>query len=216
MIKGSQIRKADYAIEPLLLDRWSPRAMSGEEIAQEELMRLFEAARWAPSSFNAQQWRALYARRGTEHCPCFSIYLSRRTNPGRRMRLRSSSSFRGRLSITTSNHQERIHMTQVRRGRTSRCKAFGKVWSCTAWKALTTNAREWSCASPMNSKWKQWRPSAALRQKRCYRKNYRSVRAPMIDANCQKVSAKARFDSDFRVRASFNRAACLVRHPPRP
>jgi len=30
-------------------------------------MRLFEAARWAPSSFNTQQWRALYARRGTEH-----------------------------------------------------------------------------------------------------------------------------------------------------
>src|SRR5215471_14365216 len=71
MIKGSQIRKADYAIEPLLLDRWSPRAMSGEEISHEELMRLFEAARWARSSFNAQQWRALYARRGTEHWQTF-------------------------------------------------------------------------------------------------------------------------------------------------
>jgi nitroreductase len=34
-------------------------------------MRLFEAARWAPSSFNAQQWRALYAHRGTEHWPTF-------------------------------------------------------------------------------------------------------------------------------------------------
>ena len=71
MIKGSEIRKADFAIEPLLLDRWSPRAMSGEEISQEELMRLFEAARWAPSSFNAQQWRALYARRGSEHWQTF-------------------------------------------------------------------------------------------------------------------------------------------------
>jgi nitroreductase len=69
MIKGSEIRKADFPIEPLLLDRWSPRAMSGEEITHEELMRLFEAARWAPSSFNAQQWRALYARRGTDHWP---------------------------------------------------------------------------------------------------------------------------------------------------
>jgi len=71
MIKGSEIRKADFPIEPLLLDRWSPRAMSGEEISREELMRLFEAARWAPSSFNAQQWRALYARRGTEHWQTF-------------------------------------------------------------------------------------------------------------------------------------------------
>src|SRR6478609_4369045 len=71
MIKGSEIRKANHEIEPFLLDRWSPRAMSGEEISHEELMRLFEAARWAPSSFNAQQWRALYARRGTEHWQTF-------------------------------------------------------------------------------------------------------------------------------------------------
>ena len=71
MIKGSQIRKADYAIEPLLIDRWSPRAMSGEEISREELMRLFEAARWAPSSFNTQQWRALYALRGAVHWQTF-------------------------------------------------------------------------------------------------------------------------------------------------
>jgi nitroreductase len=71
MIRGSEIRKADFLIEPLLLDRWSPRAMSGEPISREELMRLFEAARWAPSSFNAQQWRALYAHRDTEHWPVF-------------------------------------------------------------------------------------------------------------------------------------------------
>ena len=71
MIKGSEKRKADHQIEQLLLDRWSPRAMSGEEISEEELLRLFEAARWAPSSFNAQQWRALYARRSSEHWPAF-------------------------------------------------------------------------------------------------------------------------------------------------
>jgi nitroreductase len=71
LIKGSAARKADHQIESFLLDRWSPRAMSGVEIPREELMRLFEAARWAPSSFNAQQWRALYARRGTEYWPTF-------------------------------------------------------------------------------------------------------------------------------------------------
>lgn len=71
MIKGSKIRYADHSIEPLLLDRWSPRAMSGESIEPGEILRLFEAARWAPSSFNAQQWRALYARRDTEHWPLF-------------------------------------------------------------------------------------------------------------------------------------------------
>ena len=71
LIRGSAVRKPDYSIEPVLLDRWSPRAMSGEEVSQEELMRLFEAARWAPSSFNAQQWRALYACRNTEHWQTF-------------------------------------------------------------------------------------------------------------------------------------------------
>jgi nitroreductase len=45
--------------------------MSGEGISHEQLMRLFEAARWAPSSFNAQQWRALYAFRGTEYWETF-------------------------------------------------------------------------------------------------------------------------------------------------
>lgn len=60
-------RKAEYSIHPLLLDRWSPRAMSGETIEEDELMSLFEAARWAPSSFNNQPWRFIYARKNTEH-----------------------------------------------------------------------------------------------------------------------------------------------------
>ena len=71
MIKGSEKRKADYPIQSFILDRWSPRAMTGESISSDELMRLFEAARWTPSSFNAQQWRALYARRETAHWSTF-------------------------------------------------------------------------------------------------------------------------------------------------
>jgi hypothetical protein len=71
MIKGSEIRKADFPIKLLLLDRWSPRAMSGEEITEEELIRLFGAARWAPAPFNVQDWRALYVCRGTKHRPVF-------------------------------------------------------------------------------------------------------------------------------------------------
>ena len=53
-MKGSENRKADYPVDALFVDRWSPRAMSGEEIAEEELLTLFEAARWAPSSYNNQ------------------------------------------------------------------------------------------------------------------------------------------------------------------
>src|SRR3982074_1126949 len=45
--------------------------MSGEEIAEEELLTLFEAARWAPSSYNNQPWRILYARRNGPHWQTF-------------------------------------------------------------------------------------------------------------------------------------------------
>jgi nitroreductase len=69
--RGREHRTPDHAIEPLFLDRWSPRAMSGEPIDERELMRLFEAARWAPSTYNEQEWRFLYARRESPHWPAF-------------------------------------------------------------------------------------------------------------------------------------------------
>ncbi len=56
-------RKSNYEIAPLLLGRWSPRSMTGEPLPDAELFPLFEAARWAPSSFNAQLWRFIVARR---------------------------------------------------------------------------------------------------------------------------------------------------------
>ena len=61
------IRKPEHEINPLILSRWSPRSMTGEEISDEELMSLFEAARWAPSSYNNQPWRFIYAKRNTDH-----------------------------------------------------------------------------------------------------------------------------------------------------
>jgi nitroreductase len=56
-------RKANYDISPLLLNRWSPRSMTGEALDDEELYPLFEAARWAPSSYNGQLWKFIIARR---------------------------------------------------------------------------------------------------------------------------------------------------------
>ena len=65
--KGSDMRKAEHKIDKIFLDRWSPRAMSGGGISKEELFTLLEAARWAPSSFNEQPWRFIYAQRDTKH-----------------------------------------------------------------------------------------------------------------------------------------------------
>jgi len=66
-IDTSEYRQPDYPIDPVFIRRWSPRAMSGEPISDRELLTLFEAARWAPSSYNEQPWRFLYARRDTGH-----------------------------------------------------------------------------------------------------------------------------------------------------
>lgn len=71
MIKGSEKRQADHPVETLFVDRWSPRAMSGEAIDEGQLLSLFEAARWAPSANNNQPWRFLYAHRDTAHWPTF-------------------------------------------------------------------------------------------------------------------------------------------------
>ena len=57
-------RSAAHDIDPAFLRRWSPRAFTDEEIPVPVLMSLFEAAHWAPSSFNLQPWRFVYARRG--------------------------------------------------------------------------------------------------------------------------------------------------------
>ena len=58
-------RTADHPIDKLFLERWSPRAFTGEPIPPEALMTILEAARWAPSSYNSQPWRMLWARRDT-------------------------------------------------------------------------------------------------------------------------------------------------------
>lgn len=56
-------RQAESEIEPLFLQRWSPRAMSAEPVKPEHLQAVFEAARWAPSCYNDQPWHFLYATR---------------------------------------------------------------------------------------------------------------------------------------------------------
>ncbi len=60
-------RKTEHDINPIILNRWTSRAMSGESLSDTEIMPLFEAARWAPSGMNNQLWRFVYAKRDTEY-----------------------------------------------------------------------------------------------------------------------------------------------------
>jgi nitroreductase len=71
-----KVRTADHPIEPLFLKRWSPRALTGQPVSEADLNRLFEAARWAPSTYNEQEWRYLYARRDTPHWATFMGILA--------------------------------------------------------------------------------------------------------------------------------------------
>jgi nitroreductase len=55
----------ERAVDPLFLERWSPRAFDSSAMPQADLDTIFDAARWAPSAFNYQPWRFLYAHRDT-------------------------------------------------------------------------------------------------------------------------------------------------------
>jgi nitroreductase len=55
---------ADHEIHELIRERWSPRAFDpARDVTRDDLLRLFEAARWAPSSGNEQPWRFLVGDR---------------------------------------------------------------------------------------------------------------------------------------------------------
>jgi nitroreductase len=43
-------RIPDHEVADIFVNRWSPRAFTGEEIPEAALLSCFEAARWAPSS----------------------------------------------------------------------------------------------------------------------------------------------------------------------
>src|SRR5437763_1874068 len=51
----------DHPVHELIARRWSPYAFADRPVAPDDLRSLFEAARWAPSSYNEQPWSYLVA-----------------------------------------------------------------------------------------------------------------------------------------------------------
>ena len=69
-------RTSEHDVDPMFLERWSPRAFTGEAMPYNVLMSLFEAAHWAPSAFNGQPWRFVYAHRDTPAwAPLFDVLI---------------------------------------------------------------------------------------------------------------------------------------------
>lgn len=51
----------DHGILDAMIQRWSPRTFSSTPVEAEKIATFFEAARWAPSSYNEQPWHYIYA-----------------------------------------------------------------------------------------------------------------------------------------------------------
>ena len=66
MIK-EKIAQTHQTVMEEVTNRWSPRGFADREVEEDKLIRVFEAARWAPSSRNEQPWRFIVARKGDEH-----------------------------------------------------------------------------------------------------------------------------------------------------
>ncbi len=65
LIRLRKIADTDYEIFPLLKQRYSPHVFKKERVADSQLKKLFEAARWSASTGNLQPWRFVYGQRGT-------------------------------------------------------------------------------------------------------------------------------------------------------
>jgi nitroreductase len=63
----TDVKKASPAhpIHKLLAERWSPYGFTDQAVSDSDLSSLFEAARWAPSSYNEQPWTYFVATRKT-------------------------------------------------------------------------------------------------------------------------------------------------------
>ncbi|MEW9698831.1 nitroreductase family protein [Paenibacillus sp. SI8] len=68
-------RQPDHEINPQFLTRWSPRSFKNQEVPEDVLLSLFEAARWAPSGGNLQPWRFILAR-STEELSLFHSFIA--------------------------------------------------------------------------------------------------------------------------------------------
>src|ERR1043165_8609214 len=56
-----KLAPAEYPVEEIIRRRWSPRSFADRPVDRETLQSLFEAARWAASSFNEQPWSFIVA-----------------------------------------------------------------------------------------------------------------------------------------------------------
>ena len=109
-------RPNQYNSNDIFRNRWSPRAMTGQSVGDHDLMAMFEAAHWAPSSYNNQSWRFVYVKRDHSDWERFLDLLS----AGNREWCRNAGALVIVISKTTFDHN----------GKPTRTHAFdtGAAW----------------------------------------------------------------------------------------
>jgi nitroreductase len=92
-------RVPEAPVNPMFLERWSPRAFDPTPIPEEDIATMFEAARWAPSCNNEQPWLFVYGtseqereaflgilteknQRWARNAPVLAVLFARRTFDG--------------------------------------------------------------------------------------------------------------------------------------
>ena len=65
--------RAEYIADEIFVKRWSPRSFLPEVIPDDVLEKIFDAARWSPSTVNEQPWLFYTAGRDAES---FDLYLN--------------------------------------------------------------------------------------------------------------------------------------------
>ena len=65
-VKQVKQAPAVEGVLPIFQERWSPRSFASRDVTPADLAKVFEAARWAASSYNEQPWRFLVGIRGSE------------------------------------------------------------------------------------------------------------------------------------------------------
>jgi nitroreductase len=63
---SAKVATTDHPVHTLVANRWSPYAFAERPVERDDLRSLFEAARWAPSSYNEQPWSYIVASRDDE------------------------------------------------------------------------------------------------------------------------------------------------------
>jgi hypothetical protein len=120
----------EYPIHELIASRWSPYSFANLSVTDEDLRSLFEAVRWAPSSYNEQPWSYIVAKR--EDADEFGRLLSCLVEANQTWAKAASVLALGisRLNFARNNEPNRAAISRSWSGRCDSGPRGDRSWPC--------------------------------------------------------------------------------------